>query len=242
MDSGDAITKAVAVIDAMEARVDARSVINIFADFASRFGFTSVAAGQLANPASSQDAAAIRLSTWPKAWADYWVENRLFYSDPIAKMAAFHHRSFQWRDAFWRFQRFSKPHDDTLKEFGFTNGLAVPVNTGDGPPGCISLGCERLDLAPSEQAMIELAAIHCYVKLEKLYGVAMPFLVRDLTQRESEILHYVAAGKTNWEIGQILSISEYHVRDCLKNVFKKLNAVSRAQAVATAIREKLIFI
>jgi len=242
MRSDYAITKAVAVIDAIEAKSDARSVLGEFAAFAQGFGFTSVAAGQLTNPASQAGAPVIRLSTWPKDWADYWVENKLLFSDPIAKMAAAHHRSFHWNDAFRRFKNFSKPHDDTLREFGFTNGLAIPVNTGDGPPGCISVGCDRLDLAPSDQALVELAAIHCYVKLEKLYGVAMPVLIRNLTHRESEILHYVAAGKTNWEIGQILSISEYHVRDCLKLVFRKLNAVSRAQAVATAIREKMIFV
>ncbi len=242
MRSLDAITEAVTVIDAIEAKSDARSVINEFASFAKRFGFASVAAGQLANPASSAGASAIRLSTWPKAWADYWLENRLLFSDPIAKMAAFNHRSFQWNDAFARFRTFSKLHHDTLREFGFTNGLAIPVNTGDGPPGCISLGCDRLDLSSSEQAMVELAAIHCYVKLERLYGVAMPFVIRDLTHRESEILHYVAAGKTNWEIATIMSVSEFYIRDCLKLIYQKLNAVSRAHAVATAIREKLIFV
>jgi LuxR family quorum sensing-dependent transcriptional regulator len=236
------IAEAVKAIDAIERQSDPRCVVNAFAAFARTYGFSTVAVGQLANPASIPESSAIRLSTWPKAWAVYWVKNRLLVSDPIARMASMQNRSFQWVEAFERFRVFSKPHRDTLFEFGFTNGLAIPVHTGDGPPGCVSLGCERLDLDPSQQAAVELAAIHCYVKLEKLLGVSMPVFVKDLTHRESEILHFVAAGKTNWEIGQILSISEYHVRDCLKAIFAKLNAVNRAHAIATAIREKIIFV
>ena len=236
------VVDAIAAIDAIESHDDPRRVIDEFASFAKSYGFSTVAVGQLASPAFNKAGSTIQLSTWPKDWADYWVENRLIISDPIAKMALMQNRPFQWNEAFERYKGFSKPHRDTLTEFGFSNGIAIPVHTGDEPPGCISLGSDQLDLTPAQYAAIELAAIHCYVKLEKLYGASVPKITRDLTHRESEILHFVAAGKTNWEIGQILSISEYHVRDCLKNIFKKLDAVSRAHAVSTAIREKIIFL
>ncbi|GJL92150.1 LuxR family transcriptional regulator [Hyphococcus sp.] len=236
------IADAIATIDAIERHDSPRQVLDEFAKFAVSYGFSSVAIGQLASPIPQTKSSIIQLSTWPKAWADYWVKNMLLVSDPIAKMALTQHRPFLWDEAFARFKGFSKPHRNTLSEFGFKNGFAIPVHTGDGPPGCISLGSDDLDLTATQKATIELAAIHCYVKLEKLYGASIPRTIRELSHRESEILHYVAAGKTNWEIGQILSISEYHVRDCLKNTFKKLDAVSRAHAVSTAIREKIIFL
>lgn len=236
------IADAVAAIETIERQDDPRRVVDEFAIFAQAFGFSTVAVGQLASPALNRDGSTIQLSTWPKEWADYWVHNRLIVSDPIAKMALMQNRPFKWNEAFERYKGFSKPHRDTLTEFGFSNGIAIPVHTGDDPPGCISLGSDQLDLTPAQHATIELAAIHCYVKLEKLYGVSVPKIIRDLTHRESEILHFVAAGKTNWEIGQILSLSEHYVHDCLKNIFKKLDAVSRAHAVSTAIREKIIFL
>jgi transcriptional regulator EpsA len=53
----------------------------------------------------------------------------------------------------------------------------------------------------------------------------------DLTGREVEILRWVRAGKTNPEIGSILDISEFTVKNHLQRVFKKLDVYNRAQAV-----------
>jgi LuxR family quorum-sensing system transcriptional regulator CciR len=61
-----------------------------------------------------------------------------------------------------------------------------------------------------------------------------------ITPREVDCLHWTARGKTNWEIGQILEISENTVRFHLKNAFKKLGATSRARAVGTAINAGII--
>lgn len=237
----DELNSAVKAIDAIESHSHPRRVIKEFANYAGTFGFKTIAVAQLANPAIVKEGSAIRISNWPKDWVSYWLKNRLLVSDPIAKMASLQNKPFKWSEAFERYKTYSKAQISTLTEFGLAEGLTIPVHTGDGPPGCVSLGGDHLDLDPSQRASIELAAIHCYVQLEKLYGLSKPIIVRNLTHRESEILHFVAAGKTNWEIGQILSISQYHVRDCLKSIFRKLNTVSRAHTVATAIREKIIY-
>jgi transcriptional regulator EpsA len=52
-----------------------------------------------------------------------------------------------------------------------------------------------------------------------------------LTERESEILKWVALGKTNPEIGSILDISAFTVKNHMQRVFKKLDVSNRAQAV-----------
>lgn len=53
-----------------------------------------------------------------------------------------------------------------------------------------------------------------------------------LTNRELEVMEWVNKGKTNYEIGAILSISHNTVKNHLKVIFKKLNVISRAQAVS----------
>jgi LuxR family quorum sensing-dependent transcriptional regulator len=50
----------------------------------------------------------------------------------------------------------------------------------------------------------------------------------------------VAAGKTDWEISQILSISEQTVHGYVQNAMTKLGARTRAQAVALAIQSSQI--
>ena len=63
------------------------------------------------------------------------------------------------------------------------------------------------------------------------HGVGTP-----ITLRETQTLSYVAGGKTNKEIGQILQISEQTVKSHISSVLLKLNASHRAHAVALAIR------
>jgi DNA-binding CsgD family transcriptional regulator len=53
-----------------------------------------------------------------------------------------------------------------------------------------------------------------------------------LSLREQEIMHWVCMGKTNPEIGQILDISYFTVKNHLQRMFRKLDVMNRAQAVA----------
>lgn len=61
-----------------------------------------------------------------------------------------------------------------------------------------------------------------------------------LTKRESEVLLWCGRGKSNWEIGKILSISEHGAEFHLRNVFKKLETHSRVVAVVKAMQLGLI--
>ncbi len=55
---------------------------------------------------------------------------------------------------------------------------------------------------------------------------------RSLSGRELEIMDWVRKGKTNLEIGMILDISTFTVKNHLQRIFRKLNVTNRAQAVS----------
>jgi DNA-binding NarL/FixJ family response regulator len=61
-----------------------------------------------------------------------------------------------------------------------------------------------------------------------------------ITAREVQILEAVADGKSNKEIAGALAIAEETVKTHLRNLFEKLGAADRAQAVAIALRQNLI--
>ena len=54
----------------------------------------------------------------------------------------------------------------------------------------------------------------------------------NLTLRETEVLRWVAMGKTNPEIASILEISSFTVKNHMQRMFKKLDVTNRAQAVS----------
>jgi len=57
-----------------------------------------------------------------------------------------------------------------------------------------------------------------------------------LTRRESEVLFWIANGKTNREIGEILDVSPRTVNKHLEGVFSKLGVENRTAAAGIAIR------
>ncbi|MBV8209864.1 MAG: hypothetical protein JO133_07350 [Burkholderiaceae bacterium] len=61
-----------------------------------------------------------------------------------------------------------------------------------------------------------------------------------LSDRETEILRWVRDGKSNQEIGAILSISPLTVKNHMQRILRKLQASNRTQAVSKAMSMKLL--
>jgi DNA-binding NarL/FixJ family response regulator len=61
-----------------------------------------------------------------------------------------------------------------------------------------------------------------------------------LTAREMDVLALLCKGKSYKMIGESLFISEETVRRHLKNIYKKLEVHSKSEAVAKALRQKMI--
>jgi len=68
----------------------------------------------------------------------------------------------------------------------------------------------------------------------------MKSLTEDLTARELELLELVGEGFSNRALSDKLSISTNTVKYHLKNIFQKLGAQNRAEAVAHAIRTGIL--
>jgi DNA-binding NarL/FixJ family response regulator len=71
-------------------------------------------------------------------------------------------------------------------------------------------------------------------------GAAANEKVVALSQREREVLRLLSEGKTNEQIGKELFISPETVRTHVRKAMDKLDADTRTQAVATALRQSLI--
>jgi two-component system response regulator DegU len=67
-------------------------------------------------------------------------------------------------------------------------------------------------------------------------------LISPLTQRETEILNYIAKGYLNKQIANIVGISEQTIKNRVTSVLRKLNANARTEAVVVGIKKGLISI
>lgn len=75
-----------------------------------------------------------------------------------------------------------------------------------------------------------------------LLGDRMETVVAPLTQRETQILNYIADGNTNKQIARILKISEQTIKNHVSAILRKLNANDRAHAVVLAIKRGWIMV
>jgi len=83
-----------------------------------------------------------------------------------------------------------------------------------------------------------LFAHYAFVKMRSLQASNdVPF---SLSKREIEVLRWAAIGKTSWETGRILSISEATVNFHLANAGKRLGTKGRRATCARAIALGLI--
>ena len=77
----------------------------------------------------------------------------------------------------------------------------------------------------------------------KLSSHALPgdtTLGQDLTEREREVLKYIAQGMTNAEIAQVLFLSEGTVRNYVSSILEKLHVEDRTKAAVLALRFGLV--
>lgn len=62
---------------------------------------------------------------------------------------------------------------------------------------------------------------------------------KNISSRELEVLRWMKEGKTNWEVSEILGITERTVHFHMANIKDKLQASSKHHAVAIALEKGL---
>ena len=145
----------------------------------------------------------------------------------------------------YRFSDFA-PHDDPLfgaywdamSEAKIGDALCTTSYAAGGAITSLHLGFAQRDISAEDGRAIQLAGL---VLTEKLMSFS-PFADGHppLTERERDALALVAEGKTDWEISEILRISEAKAGIHIADAGRKLGAGTRAQAVARLIAAGLV--
>lgn len=76
--------------------------------------------------------------------------------------------------------------------------------------------------------------------ISKATNSGIPALGDDLTEREREVLAQMVQGLNNVQIAEKLIVSRSTIKFHVSNILSKLNAETRTEAVAIALRNKLV--
>jgi LuxR family transcriptional regulator, quorum-sensing system regulator BjaR1 len=214
-------------------------------DVTSAFGLTALMAGTVPQPGTPtrRQKDHVLLCDWPVEWLERYVARNYVDHDPVVSRMKQLQAPFQWRDAAEeiKIDRGGETVMGDAGEFKLKDGLAFPLVTLDGQIVMVSLGGEQVEMSGLEFGMISLVATYAIGRAMQLHsGIDREADHIELTPRERECMRWAAAGKSEWEISQILGISEHTSEKHLLNAKFKLGAVNRVQAVAEAIRRGYI--
>ncbi|MBD9373387.1 autoinducer binding domain-containing protein [Rhizobium sp. ARZ01] len=120
-----------------------------------------------------------------------------------------------------------------------TRSIAFLLHSTSGEPFIVVFSGKQAPHELDDVAALYFGAVQLFECLEQTFASG-PASREKLSSREIECLRWAAAGKSSDEIAIILGISAYTVSSYFKTATKKLGAVNRMQAIASAMRLKLI--
>jgi DNA-binding CsgD family transcriptional regulator len=130
-------------------------------------------------------------------------------------------------------KRFGK-YWEAWADGGIGTGLGAIAFSASEDIANLHVGFPEADLDEEVRQSVSIASAILAQRLLSLAAGKEPD--RDgLTQREHDVMRYICDGKTDWEIGTILTVSEATARFHADNARRKLGATNRAQAVATYV-------
>ncbi|MGI9410600.1 MAG: helix-turn-helix transcriptional regulator [Hyphomicrobiaceae bacterium] len=211
-----------------------------FDAFSTRLGFCSCAC--LNVPSQPQEPlTVVEVSRQDNAfWAEY-REQRLYMFDPVLARAARSSMCLAWSEI----EKTNHPDAneqrvfDCARQYGVTDGISVPIHqTGNGF-ALVSLIGNPATMNQSVRLVIHLAVTAVYTQFSALFH-AETIQDRALTRRQIEIVAWLAVGKSDWEISQILGVSPKTVNFHVENIKRKYGVATRIQAIVAAMRDGLL--
>jgi LuxR family quorum-sensing system transcriptional regulator ExpR len=184
--------------------------------------------------------------SYGEEWSRVYTSRRFDRVDPVLRHAHGTQGAFRWHDAFGDGgARTSSAFFEAARDFGLVHGMAYTCRSRASSTRTI-LSLASRDERSSDRVMALVRSVgphlhEAYDRLRLCDRVEAPRGDRvELSSREREILEWTRDGKTYWEIGQIIGISQRTVKYHFARIRAKLDVVSTSHAVAKAMRIGLI--
>jgi len=212
--------------------------------FAQRLGFDTVAAiTVIEHGVAGTDF--ISVDNTPQAYSNAFRDTVVMRRDPVMQHCRKQSVPIIWDQQTYTGQGMGELWEEQA-QFGYSTGIAMALHMPEGRH--FVLGVDRDKPLPADAgelqrvvADLQLFAVHAQeAALRLLVPEPMQPEKPALTPRELEALHWTMEGKTAWEVGAILGISERTAVLHVNNAMHKLGCVSKHAAVLKALRLGLI--
>jgi len=234
--------RALDFVDAIEASKTAASVISQFEKVIGELGFHAYIMAGI--PMSGQSLAELTIANgWPAEWFELYNRENLHVADPVPRHCFNSLNPFEWKEVSYDRERDRPAHSVMMRarDFGLCEGFCIPIHYDDAI-GAVSIAGEQPYLDAETKGALHLMGVFTHGRLRALYKPTVATCGRRLSSIEAEVLRWAARGKTAWETGQILGISERNVRWHIEEAQRKLMTNNKTATVAAAIVNREILI
>jgi DNA-binding CsgD family transcriptional regulator len=212
--------------------------------FAQSLGFETVSAMTVVDRGLG-DSEFITVDNTPADFADTFNDPIFASRDPVMQHCRRHSRPIIWSQDTYVAEG-SPELWEHQAAFGYVSGIAMAMHLPEGRH--FMLGVDRDQPLPDDPIALQRTVADLQLFAVMAQDVAMRILVPEplrperpaLTPRELEALRWTMDGKTAWETGVILGISERTAVLHISNAMRKLNCGNKHQAVLKALRLGLI--
>lgn len=183
---------------------------------------------------------AIHNHSYPDEWLRMYQNAGFALKDPVLRRLLVGGSLQDWGQAYLEEPPLAE-FRDISRSFGLNHGLTHGLRrSGSDSQTVVSFANARMRFGPRESVLLEFLVGPIHSALEHLQSLPSPEPPASLTAKELEAIQWLSEGKSSWEIGCILGISERTVKFHLGNIYRKLGVMNRAQAVASAVQRNLL--
>lgn len=185
----------------------------------------------------------LRLHNYPRSWADWFDARGLGTSDPVHRASHATAAGFHWREVgrLVRLTELDRTVLDRAASHGIGEGVTIPVHVPGELRGSCSFAVKAGGaLAPETLPFAQVVGSFAFEAARKLAQRTAGTSLAHLTRRQIECVLWVARGKTDWEIAQILRVSPTTVIEHLRNARDRCDAPTRATLAVRALFEGAI--
>lgn len=180
----------------------------------------------------------IRIHNYPDEWVDWFDTRSLGVSDPIHRASHQTAIAFRWAEVstLITLTRGDEIVLEAAGRHGIGGGFTVPANVPGEARGSCSFAAEgAMGVTDEHLALAQIVGLFAFEAARRLSYSRTPNRHARLTDRQRECVLWVARGKTDWEIAQILGVSHSTIIEHVRHARERYGTTNRLVLTVRAI-------
>ena len=182
--------------------------------------------------------AAIRIQIYPDGWADWFDDQALGCTDPVHRATNVTSVGFTWSKLPEMIALTDKDRQvlELARREGIGEGFTVPAHVPGEAHGSCSFACVTGERFANEHlALLQLVGAYAFEAARRMRRSRVSSGPVQLTDRQRDCVIWAARGKSDWEIAQVLGVSEATVGEHLRHAYERYGVGKRTLVTVHAL-------